>query len=198
VNHYLPYFKQQLICHLLSVIYYCRVCLLKDHIKSSSLFLILSPVELLACQLLLQALCSEPSTLSASCPFQFLVYYSVVCCCFLRQGQSVQGATLVYPRGSCGSTTCRLFAYLLVCISQADLELVTGNAEALLVSQCNMAWRSLLWAGGLGCQGFASSWWFFPAKCGSSVSGRFLIYKAHTVCFFPLVSILDPPRAAFN
>jgi hypothetical protein len=30
-----------------------------------------------------------------------------------------RGAMPVYPRGGCGSTTCHLFAHLLVCISQA-------------------------------------------------------------------------------
>jgi hypothetical protein len=46
---------------------------------------------------------------------------------------------------------------------------------------------------GFGSQGCASSWWFFCAKCGSSISARFLIYGAHAICFLPLVSILDPP-----
>jgi hypothetical protein len=61
--------------------------------------------------------------------------------------QSVQGAMLVYPRGGCGSTTCHLFAHLLVCISQAGLEPASGSTGALLVSQCNVAWRSFLWLG---------------------------------------------------
>jgi hypothetical protein len=34
---------------------------------------------------------------------------------------------------------------------------------------------------------------FFSAKGGSSISGKFLIYGAHAVCFCPLVNILDPP-----
>jgi hypothetical protein len=34
---------------------------------------------------------------------------------------------------------------------------------------------------------------FFSAKCGSSVSARFLIYGSHAVCFLPPVAILDPP-----
>jgi hypothetical protein len=32
---------------------------------------------------------------------------------------------------------------------------------------------------------------FFPAKFGSSISARFLIYGVHDVCFLPLVAILD-------
>jgi hypothetical protein len=42
------------------------------------------------------------------------------CCCFIFcrvEDQSVQGAMLVYPRGSCGDTKCCLFAHLLVCVS---------------------------------------------------------------------------------
>jgi hypothetical protein len=50
---------------------------------------------------------------------------------------------LVYPWGSCGNTACCLFAYLLVCVSQAGLELVSGGGGALLFSQCNLAWKSL-------------------------------------------------------
>jgi hypothetical protein len=126
-------------------------------------------------------------------PFQFLVYYSVFL--FLQGGgHSVQGAMLVYPRVSCGNTICHLFAHLLVCVSQAGLELVSVGAGALLFSQCNVAWRSFVWAGGSGCWNFASSSCFFSTKCGSSVSARFLIYGAHAVCFLPLVTILDPPQ----
>jgi hypothetical protein len=41
---------------------------------------------------------------------------------------------------------------------------MSGSAGALLVSQCNVVWRSFLWAGGSGYQGFASSWWFFVCQ----------------------------------
>jgi hypothetical protein len=111
---------------------------------------------------------------------------------FQGRGQSSQGAMLIYPRGSCGNAACCLFAHLLFCISQADLEPVSGSAGALLLSQCNVAWRSFVQAGGSGCQSFYYSWWFFSAKYGSTISANFLIYGAHTVCFCPLVTILDP------
>jgi hypothetical protein len=69
---------------------------------------------------------------------------------------------------------------LLICspvglldVSQAGLELVSGGAGALLFSQCNVAWRSFVQAGGSGCRSFASSWFFFSAKCGSSISVKF-------------------------
>jgi hypothetical protein len=69
-----------------------------------------------------------------------------------------------------------------------------------LAAQEPSCFLSVTWHGEalyqLGVQGvksFASSWWFFPAKCGSSISTRFLIYRVHAVSFFPLVAILDPP-----
>jgi hypothetical protein len=37
---------------------------------------------------------------------------------------------------------------------------------------------------------------FFSAKCGSSVSAKFLIYRTHAVCFLPLVAMFDPLAAA--
>jgi hypothetical protein len=119
--------------------------------------------------------------------FSFLFIIQVFFC----GGQSVQGAILVYSRGSCGSTTCYLFAHLLVCISQAGLEPASGCTGALLCSQYNVAWRSFVWARGSEYQNFASSWWFFSAKCCSSLSARFLTYRTHAACFLPLVAILD-------
>jgi hypothetical protein len=41
---------------------------------------------------------------------------------------------------------------------------VSGGAGALLVSQCNVAWRSFVWAGDSGCQRFAFSWCFFSVN----------------------------------
>jgi hypothetical protein len=71
---------------------------------------------------------------------------------------------LVYPRGGCGSTECHLFSHLLVCVFQADLEPVSGGTQNLLVSQCDVVWRSFVQAGGLGCWRVASFWWFFPSQ----------------------------------
>jgi hypothetical protein len=39
---------------------------------------------------------------------------------------------------------------------------------------------------------------FSSAKGDSSFSAKFLIFRAHTVCFFPLVAILDPPNIIYN
>jgi hypothetical protein len=54
-----------------------------------------------------------------------------------------------------------------------------------------MAWRSFAWAGSSGFQNFDSSWCFFSANCGSSISPKFLIYGVHAVCFCPVVTLLN-------
>jgi hypothetical protein len=54
-----------------------------------------------------------------------------------------------------------------------------------------VAWRSFLWARGSGCRSFDSPWCCISSKCGSSISERFLIRGAHTVCFCLLVTVLD-------
>jgi hypothetical protein len=94
-----------------------------------------------------------PCSFSVPCLFFFFFF-------LWDMGQSVQGAMLVYPRGSCGDTTCCLFAHLLVCISQTGLEPASGGTGALLFSQGNMVWRCFAQAGGLRCQSFAFSWCF--------------------------------------
>jgi hypothetical protein len=65
------------------------------------------------------------------------------------RGRSVQGAMLVYPRGGCGNAACCLFAHLLVPVSLAGLELVSGSTRFLLFSESNVVLRSL---NGLGVQ----------------------------------------------
>jgi hypothetical protein len=172
VNHHLPYFRQCLICCLLPAAYFCRLCLLKVCMESSSLPLPSSLVY------------SMHPALSAAVPCLLFSF-------FCGAGQSVQGAMLVYPKGGCGSSVCCLCAHLLVCVCQGSLEPASGGMGVLLVPQCNMVWRSFVRAGGLGCRSFSYSWWYFSTKCGSSISARFLIYRAHAVCFLPLVAILD-------
>jgi hypothetical protein len=69
---------------------------------------------------------SPPSALRASHPlcyvsvFVVAIYYSVwfFSLFSLGRGQSVQGATLIWPRAVCGSTACHL-AHLVVCFSPA-------------------------------------------------------------------------------
>jgi hypothetical protein len=110
---------------------------------------------------------------SASCPSPLLqcaystpspsAVFSFAVPCFLFQffgffffffcrvgGQSAQWAILVYSRGGCGNTAWHLFAHLLVCVSQAGLELASGGVGAFLFSECNVCGEALC---GLGVQG---------------------------------------------
>jgi hypothetical protein len=125
-------------------------------------------------------------------PFQFLVYYSGFF--FLSGGESV------CPGGYAGLSQGWLWEYcmmlVLTCWSARCLPSrclpASDRMGALLVSQCNMVWGSFVWAGGSGCQGIDFSCCFFcPVKSGSSISARFLNYRAHAVCFCTLVVILD-------
>jgi hypothetical protein len=86
----------------------------------------------------------------------------------------------------------------LLNVSQAGLELASGDEGALLFSQFNVVWRSFVQAVGSGCRSFDSSWCFISAKCGSSVLAIFLIYGAHSFCFYALVTILHPPFQPFK
>jgi hypothetical protein len=143
VDHYLPYFRQQLITHPTAFPLFVYWKFMQ---RSAPCFF---PF--------LQCAQSTP-TPSVACSFSVLYYWVL----FLRGGsQSVQGAMLVYHRGGCGNTVCCLFAHLLACISQAGLELASGSIGALLFSQCNVAWRSFVWAGGSECRSFDSFWCFF-------------------------------------
>jgi hypothetical protein len=64
---------------------------------------------------------------------------------------------------------------------------------------------SLTWHGevlyGLGVRGvrvvLLLGVFFFSAKCGCSISTKFLIYGAHAVCFLPLVAFLDLSKKCF-
>jgi hypothetical protein len=109
---------------------------------------------------------------------------------FPGQGLECPGGYAGLSRGGCGDTTCRLFAHLLVCMSSG-----TG---ALLVSPYIVAWGRYVWAGGLGVSEFCFFLVVFPPRCVSSISARFLLYGAHTICFLPLVTILEPPSWNFN
>jgi hypothetical protein len=184
MDHYLPYFRQPLNTSLLST------CLPFQALFTES-----------SCGDLLLVLPPFSSVLSAPCPFCCMFLFSslfIIQFFFLTgQRQSVQGTMLVYPKGSCGNThiSCCLFAHLLVCVSQAGLELASGGTGALLFSQCNVAWRSFVQARGSECWCFASSWWFFFCQvCLQQISANFLIYGAHAVCFLPLVKFKFQPQ----
>jgi hypothetical protein len=116
-------------------------------------------------------------------PFEFIAYY-LVGDFFLFFGIFLQGRGSVCPEGYAGLSQGWLWecCIMLICspvglpdVSQPGLVPASGSMGALLFSQCNVAWRSSIWAGGSGHQSFDSSWCFFSAKCGSNVSARFLI-----------------------
>jgi hypothetical protein len=168
LDRYLPYFRQWLITHPL--------------------------VALLPFQLFIywslqgdQLLASLPPSPVLCASFQFLVY-SVF---FVGGGQSTQGTMLAHSRGGWRNTTWHLVLTCLVCLMSPKQVwswwLVTVGA--LLFSQCNMVWRSFIWARGSGCWSFDSPWCFISAVCGSSISVRFWSHRAHAVCFCALVAI---------
>jgi hypothetical protein len=156
-------------------------CLLKVHAEISSLRLLPSQV------------CLQDPTSSAVCSLSF-PYLLFRLFFFAEWGVSLsRGLCWFIPRVAVGMS-CDAWCSLvgLSDVSQAGVEPVSGSAGTLLFSWCNVVWRSFIWARGSGCQSFDSSWCFIATKCGSSISARFLIYGAQTVCFCTLVAILDP------
>jgi hypothetical protein len=149
VDFYLPYFRQWLI-----------TCPLSALLPFQSLF-----TESYCGDQLLAPL-PFSSELTAPHPLCWVFLFSsffIVQFFFQGGGQSVQAAMLVYPQGWLGGIprdTCCSPVDLLD-VSQAGLELVFGGVGALLFSQCNVAWRSFVWAGVSGCHSFYSSWCFF-------------------------------------
>jgi hypothetical protein len=157
VNCYLPCCRQLLICHLLSAFYY-RLSLQKIHyMESNSLLPLLSPVGELACLLLLQALFtksshgdsslllppfpvhSEHPAPSAMCPFQYLIYHSVLFFCGMGVSLSrglcwfIPGVAVVVPRA----------AYLLTCWSESPKQIWSWHLAAWETS----CFLSVMWCG---------------------------------------------------
>jgi hypothetical protein len=133
-----------------------------------------------------------PPHLCAS--FQFIVYCSIFFC--RVGGQSAQGAMLVYPRHDWGYLVLSCLAYQMSPKQVWSQSLAAAVAH--LFSQYNVVWRCFVQARSSGCWSFDSPWCFNPAKCGSSISARFLIHGAHAVCFCTLVAILDPPQLSHS
>jgi hypothetical protein len=133
---------------------------------------------------------SRCPTLFERCPFWLLVYYSVF---FAGWGS-------VCPGGYAGLSQGWLWEYhvLFIC-SPVVLHLpsrlgasvwwrrslpgffVYHGVWKLCVGWVFLCVRVLPFLGG------------FPARCVSSISARFLLYGAHTICFLLLVTILEPP-----
>jgi hypothetical protein len=149
VHHYLPYFSSGLSPTHFWLLCLSSLCLLKVHVEISSLLL---PPSLVL---------SEYPTPSAACTF------SVPCLLLLL---FLRGRGSDCPESYAGLSQERLWKYCVtvIClpahlldVSQAGLEPVSGSAGSLWLSQCNVAWRSFVWAGGSGCWSPGSSWCFF-------------------------------------
>jgi hypothetical protein len=125
------------------------LCLLKVHVEISSLPL---PSSLV---------CLQHPTSSAVCSFSISCLFN-----FFWWG----GGGSFCPGGYAGLSQGWLWEYhmLLICspvglldISQAGLELASGDVGALLFSQCNVARRSFVRTGSSGCRSPESSCAFF-------------------------------------
>jgi hypothetical protein len=198
VNSYLPYFRQRLICHLLSACYFSRLCLLIVCVESClSSFLQWRGLSVgYFCRFCLLKACRESSSLlllphlvhskslslSAAYSFQFLVYYSVFFCV---------GWGSVCPGSYAGLSQRWLLEYHvpLIC-SPVGLCLPSrfgadsGGTGAFLFSQCNVSWRSFVQAGGLRCWSFDSSWCFFFCQVWlQHLSKVFDLWSSH--CLLP-------------
>jgi hypothetical protein len=138
VDHYLPYFRQQLITALLLA--FLPFLPLFTESSHGDQLLASPPFSGVLSVFLPPLLCVS---------FQFIVYYSF----FLGGCQSAQGAMLVYPRGGWVKTTqCWALTCLFCQMSPKQFwSLGLAAVAALLFSQCNVAWRSSVWARGSGC-----------------------------------------------
>jgi hypothetical protein len=180
VEHYLPYFRQQLITRPLLALQTFQP-LFTENLHGDQP---LAPPHLW---------CAFSNSISLLCViFQFLIYCLVFF--FLGGGVSLPRGLCWFILGVAGGKAhdawCSCVGMLNV--SQAGLEPGSGSVAALLFSQCNVSWRSFPQARDAGCQSFDSPCCFISAKCGSSISLRFWSLGAHTVCFCTLVTILDP------
>jgi hypothetical protein len=108
VDSYLLYFRQQLI-----------TCPLLDLLPFQSLFTERSHGDHLLALPPFSYVLRAPYPLC--CVFLFRSLFIILFFLFWGRVQSVQGAMLVYPKGSCGNMMCRLFSHLLFCVSQAGL-----------------------------------------------------------------------------
>jgi hypothetical protein len=154
-GHYLPFFRQRLITHLLLALLPFQPLftesLGKDQLLAPPLFSGALSVTLPFCCVLVF------SNL-------FIVQFALLCFVLFCRGVTL-------PRGLC----CLSQEYLGEChvtlgtqlfglpnVSQAGLEPASGSVAALLFSQCNVAWRTYPWARGSGCQSFDSPCCLIP------------------------------------
>jgi hypothetical protein len=123
VNHYLPYFRQWLISHLLSAGYFYRLCLWRAASPPFS------------------------GALKAPHPLCCMSFFSSL---FIIQFFfSVQESVCSW--GCAGLYQGWLWEYHMTLIfSPVGLHLPSRFGVSILFSQCNVAWRCFVWAGGLG------------------------------------------------
>jgi hypothetical protein len=96
--------------------------------------------------------CTFSNSISLLCAsFQFLVYYSVFGVClgfFAWGGVSLSRGLCWFILGVAGGILHKAWhsPVGLPNVSPAGLEPASGDTAALLFSQCNVGWRSFLWA----------------------------------------------------
>jgi hypothetical protein len=131
VDSYLPYFRQQLITHLLSALLPIQSLFTESYCGDQ--FLTSPPFS---------SVLTAPRSLCCS----FLVPCLLFTFCFVLWGRggchSVQGAMLVYPKDGCGNTTWCLFAHLLIC--QMSPKQVWSRSLAVQEPSCFL---SVTWHG---------------------------------------------------
>jgi hypothetical protein len=141
--------------------------------------------------------CPSPFLQSSRCPALLLhVLFSFLY--FIQFFSPRAGVTL--PRGLCWFTPRVALGVLcatslLICWSVSPKQVRSW----CLVAQEPSWFLRILWHGEVmcrlgaqGCCTCASFLWFYPARCVSSISARFLLCGAHAICFLTLVTILEP------
>jgi hypothetical protein len=176
VNWYPPYFRQQLICHLLSAGYFSGFVYWKFAQSSAPCS---SP--LLWC-----AQSTPPSLLHVLFSSLFIILFFSRASVSLSSGLCwfIPGVAVGLPHA----------AYLLTCSSVSPKKVYSLCRVAQEPSCFLSSVEKLCTGWGAGVSEFCLFLVFFSANCGSWFSTRFLIYRAHTVCFLPLLAILDPLR----
>jgi hypothetical protein len=161
--------------HAISLPAFPAICLLIVHVEISSLLL-----PLFWCTF--SILAHTPV-----CYFSFHCLFSFGLFC-VWGSQSAQWSMLVYPKGGWGNTVFTCLVWSAECL----LSMFGGGTLPRQQPTCNMAWSlPVLQSMGSGCWSFDSPWCFISTKHSSSISARFFIHGAHTVCFCTPVAILD-------